>query len=86
MGNSSVVYVHALMTRKSSSAVGMRNAILRNHLNFSCRLSCTYVIDYEFRHNIRIVKVALDPRRDSHYAHCTNYKSMCLLGFIAHEN
>ena len=27
-----VVYVHALMTRKSC-AVGMRNAVLRNHLN-----------------------------------------------------
>ena len=27
-----VVYVHALMTQKSC-AVGMRNAILRNHLN-----------------------------------------------------
>ena len=28
---SSVVYVHALLTRKSC-VVGMRNAILRNHL------------------------------------------------------
>ena len=38
--------------------------------------SVLYVIDYEFRHNILIVKVALDPRREAHYAHCIN-KSMC---------
>ena len=38
--------------------------------------SVLFVIDYEFRHNILIVKVALDPRREAHYAHCIN-KSMC---------